>query len=416
MYKKIVVMLGVLFLTSCVNNPPTRGSSESSSYGTRDVEVVFDETQTYPRVALIIGNNNYQRNRVLKNAIADARAVKTFFANKGFKIIDAEDADYNEMKAKVNEFISSLSPKSVAVIYYAGHASQDRSRKTGEITNYLVPVNDSSLTTITDYDRDAISLNYILNKADEINHGLNIAMLDACRTPIGRGGTIENISAEGIYLVYSTASGATASDSGAFRRSFLKYAQSSMKFNDIFLAVKRDLIKTGQKPIINDETNGEPFYFNKPKPIIPSKPQVVQSVPQQSSSKWITPKDSVCKANGGKIDKDGICESNWEDAKKICRASGGSLPSIKVLGQVITDCGGILNNKFFGKEAKKNTSNSNYQSCYKDKGFTTSSQYWSSTSYSNNNERSWLVHFYGGDQSNNYKYYDFYVRCIRAGQ
>ena len=117
-------------------------------------------------------------------------------------------------------------------------------------------------------DNDAISMNYILNKADNKNHGLNIAMLDACRTPIGRGGgSIQNISAEGIYLVYSTASGTTASDSGAFRRSFLQYANSKMKFNDIFLAVKRDLIKTGQKPIINDETNGEPFYFNKPKPI-----------------------------------------------------------------------------------------------------------------------------------------------------
>jgi hypothetical protein len=72
-----------------------------------------------------------------------------------------------------------------------------------EITNYLVPINDSTLTSVTDYDRDAISMNYILNKTDEINHGLNIAMLDVCRTPIGRGGSgsIQNIGAEGIYLV-----------------------------------------------------------------------------------------------------------------------------------------------------------------------------------------------------------------------
>ena len=354
MYKKVIVIIGLLFLTSCVNNPPTRGSGNSSSYGTRDVEVVFDETQTYPRVALIIGNNNYQRNKKLVNAVADARAVKTFFTNKGFKIVYAENADYNTMNAKVNEFTSSLSQKSVAVVYYAGHASQDRSRRTGKVTNYLVPINDSSLTTITDYDRDAISMNYILNKADEINHGLNIAMLDACRTPIGRGGgAIQNISAEGIYLVYSTASGVTASDSGAFRRSFLKYAQSSMKFNDIYLAVKRDLIKTGQKPIISDETNGEPFYFNKP---IPPKPQVVQ----QNTSKWITPTERICKANGGEIDKYGICKSNWKNATKICSATGGSLPSKEVLEQVVTDCGGILTFMFMEDERKKNKNNSNY--------------------------------------------------------
>ena len=190
-----------------------------------------------------------------------------------------------------------------------------------------------------------------------------------------------------------------------------------MKFNDIFLAVKRDLIKTGQKPIISDETNGEPFYFNKPKPIIPSKPQVLQPLLQQSTSKWITPKDSTCKANGGKIDKDGVCESNWENAKKICSASGGSLPSKEVLGKVVTDCGGILNNELFGvaKESKKNRSNSNYQSCYKAKGFI-DSYYWSSTTLQSLHYGAWVVLFGYGGTGGNYKYNSNYVRCVRAGQ
>ena len=390
-----------------------------------------------------MGNNNYQRNKVLVNAVADARAVKNFFANKGFKIIYAENADYNTMRAKIKEFTSSLSRKSVAVIYYSGHATQDRSKRTGEITNYLLPINDKSLEDIVDYDNDAISMNYILNKADNKNHGLNIAMLDACRTPIGRGGgSIQNISAEGIYLVYSTASGTTASDSGAFRRSFLQYANSKMKFNDIFLAVKRDLIKTGQKPIINDETNGEPFYFNKPTAIAPPKPQVVERivyrdrpqqvkprtiekppqpritarVSQQPTSKWITPKDTVCKANGGKIDKDGDCKAEWEDAKNICRASGGNLPTKEVLGQVVTDCGGILNTDWSGDDSTKNRKNSNYKSCYKSKGFFDFNYFWSSTTTVYNTNNAWIVSFGYGTQYDSFKVYSNYVRCVRAGQ
>ena len=414
MYRVIILFMATVLLTSCMSSPITRGNG--SSYATRDAEVVFGDEQTYPRIALVIGNNNYQRNKKLTNAVPDARAMRDFLTKKHFKVVYAENADKDTMDSKINEFLDGLGRKSIAIIYYAGHATQDRSRKTKEITNYILPINDTTLTKyITDYDNNAISFNNILNKIDEINHGLNIAMLDACRTPIGRGGTIENISAEGIYLVYSTASGATASDSGAFRRSFLKYAQSSMKFNDIFLAVKRDLIKTGQKPIINDETNGEPFYFNKPKPTIPSKPQVVQSVPQQSSSKWITPKDSVCKANGGKIGKDGICKSNWEDAKKICRASGGLLPTKEVLSQVVTDCGGIPHNNILGDDSQKNSNNSSYKSCYEREGFT-SNYYWSSTSAASDSSCAWLVFFYSGYVYWRSKSYEFSVRCVRGGQ
>jgi hypothetical protein len=289
-----------------------------------------------------------------------------------------------------------------------------------------VPINDSTLTSVTDYDRDAISMNYILNKTDEINHGLNIAMLDACRTPIGRGGSgsIQNIGAEGIYLVYSTASGATASDSGQFRRSFLKYAKQPLKLTDIFGAVKLDLRKEGQRPSIQDDAVGV-FYFSKPnpKPVVtptpPPKPQIVERIvyrdrPQntasttQSSSKWITPKDSVSRSNGGKIDKEGICRAKWKNAKEICSASGGRLPNREELKKIVTDCGGVL------RSLENNKKNSSYQSCYKAKGFT-SSYYWSSTTNASDSSSAWGVYFDCGDDGRGSKTDENLVRCVRGG-
>ena len=65
---------------------------------------------------------------------------------------------------------------------------------------------------------------------------------------------------------------------------------------------------------------------------------------EKKESKWITPSDSVCKSNGGEI-KDNGCEANWENANKICSASGGSLPSIDLLSFIaVVDCGGEFEN------------------------------------------------------------------------
>ncbi|SFV70213.1 hypothetical protein MNB_SV-13-244 [hydrothermal vent metagenome] len=144
-----------------------------------------------------------------------------------------------------------------------------------------------------------------------------------------------------------------------------------------------------------------PVYIPKPKPI--------------STSKWITPSDSVCKANGGRIDEYGICEANWKNAKKICRASGGTLPSKEVLGEVVTDCGGLLND-WESKKMKKNGNNSNYQSCYKNKGFSDFYSYWSSTSISSSNDYAWIVYVYSGAQYSYDKVNSVYVRCVRAGE
>jgi len=86
---KVLFVIFSLLLTSCVNSPITRGE-ESPSYGTRDVKLVFDTTKGFSKVALVIGNNNYQKNPRLTNAVPDAKAVRDFFTNRGFRAYLAE--------------------------------------------------------------------------------------------------------------------------------------------------------------------------------------------------------------------------------------------------------------------------------------------------------------------------------------
>ena len=47
---------------------------------------------------------------------------------------------------------------------------------------------------------------------------------------------------------------------------------------------------------------------------------------------------------------------------------------------------------------------------------TNSNDYWSSTTYASNYDSAWIVSFGYGFQNGNTKDYNYYVRCVRAGQ
>jgi len=102
--------------------------------------------------------------------------------------------------------------------------------------------------------------------------------------------------------------------------------------------------------------------------------------------------------NGGSIK-----QSVWNDAISYCEAltldskSDWRLPNLNELTSLVDD-------------SKNNPAlNEVFQN-------TNSYDYWSSTSYSDNNGNAWIVHFYYGNQNNNYKVSNNYVRCVRAGQ
>ncbi len=132
------------------------------------------------------------------------------------------------------------------------------------------------------------------------------------------------------------------------------------------------------------------------------KKQTKTANSRKRNGKWITPSASVCKKNRGSISKSGVCEANWNNAKKICKASGGNLPTIKTLKNEVTRCGGIL--------GQYNTNNS-YQTCYKENGFI-DSWYWSGTEYKNGSSNAWFVNFKSGNDLWYGKSFNLYVLCV----
>ena len=221
----------------------------------------------FNRVALVIGNDKYDV-APLSNAVADASAMKNFLETENFKVIYVNNADEQTMKSKVTEFLALLNSKSIGFIYYSGHGIQEYSRNERRTVNYLIPINNKQFKSLTDLDYHALSLNYILDSLSEKQNGLNIVLLDACRTPFKSFTKKSQIglapsNATGVYIAYATASGDKALDNGLFRKSFIKHAKESLKLVDIFEKVKRDVYNKTHQILFTSNGKIGSFYFKK---------------------------------------------------------------------------------------------------------------------------------------------------------
>jgi hypothetical protein len=222
------------------------------------------------KYALVIGNSRYQEGR-LANALKDAIAMKNFLRRKGFEVTFVSNGTSREMRSKINLFINKLSSKSVAFVYYSGHGTQEKYKN--KTKNYLIPIDNKRIITLKKLDKYAISLHEILDPMLNKNQGLNIVLLDACRTSMYRSFSRSNkrgfapTRANGVFLAYATESGQTASDSGRFRKSFIKYANQDLELEEVLEHVKEDIQESiGQTPFIYNDKNGN-FKFSEGKPI-----------------------------------------------------------------------------------------------------------------------------------------------------
>ena len=145
----------------------------------------------------------------------------------------------------------------------------------------------------------------------------------------------------------------------------------------------------------------------------------------KNSKRELVANPDVMMINGLMWQKETVEEKmDWYDAMEYAKnlRLGGyddwRLPSIKELREVVSSCGGISVDYLdddWDSIKDKNKNNNYYQNSYKEKGFS-SYYYWSSTSYQNSSYDAWVVYFAYGNVSNYYNDYNFFVRCVRAGE
>jgi Caspase domain len=222
------------------------------------------------RVALVIGNSNYQNVSQLSNPSNDAKAIAKLLNAAGFEVISATDLSHNEMIQVVQDFSSKIAdrgPNTVAMVYYAGHGVQ----LAGE--NYLVPV-DARISSETDLVNGSVRLVDVMATLDAIPSRLRIAILDACRNnpfpslnEAGRGLAIVD-APNGSIVAYSTAPGSEAldgvGDHSPYTAAFLRLAhEKNLPIEQLFKRIRLDVNNStgGQQTPWESSSLTSDFYF-----------------------------------------------------------------------------------------------------------------------------------------------------------
>lgn len=171
-----------------------------------------------PRAALVIGNSDYSFGE-LSNPTNDAEAMAKALEEAGFDVTLATNADQAAMEKAVQSFGAKLKSRGgIGLFYFSGHGAQIN----GE--NYLIPI---SVNDADEVKRGSVTATEIVNAMSSAHNGLNIFILDACRTnpfdPNGAHGLSRIDSNASLFVSYATSPGAVALDGTGHNSPYTKY-------------------------------------------------------------------------------------------------------------------------------------------------------------------------------------------------
>ena len=225
------------------------------------------------RVALVIGNSNYQHAKGPEGAAGDARVVAAALQSAGFTLAGGAaliDLDKASLDRTIQDFGRQITDADVALVYYAGHAVQLRG------SNFLVPI-DADPTKEADIDAQMLHVGLVLHQLEGSAKQLNLIVLDACHdNPFessGLTGLVSGLAAmplpESTLAAYpaqpDTAVPATSDANNLFA---MTLAETVLRpglslfdvFNETGLAVKRKT-NGAQQPFVSSSPISGHFLF-----------------------------------------------------------------------------------------------------------------------------------------------------------
>ncbi|CAK0764160.1 putative CASPASE_P20 domain-containing protein [Gammaproteobacteria bacterium] len=299
----LIILLCVAFV-GCVDElqrGTAGGLTTSAGSGEEDHSPQRErpELRTGTRVALVIGNGDYQDTNhltKLRNPTNDAEDVSKALRGFGFEVITGKNMTRRAMKEAIATLGRKAGNAEVALFYFAGHGIQSKNQ------NYLMPV-DATVHSLAEVAEEGVSLNYPLDEMDNAKSKINIVMLDACRNnPFtgefrgggGRGLAPPSDMPKGTVIVYATDPGNTAEDgqerNGLFTAGLrVAFAGKDLSLDGV-LTVASEWVEEKsnrrQTPYVNGpKTVQKHFYFSSPS----GGKQPATTLAQQDIPQGITP-------------------------------------------------------------------------------------------------------------------------------
>lgn len=241
------------------------------------------------RIALVVGNNDYEHLPDLQKARGDAESLAPVLQGLGFDVQSVFDADVDQLDDALHTFYNSLEKGDIAFFFFAGHGVAD-----GD-SNFLLPVDVPKLGELerNRLPRKAFDAGEIVSQVRARGARLAFFVLDACREdPFRRdelrgatalGGLTRMSPTEGAFVIYSAGTGQTALDSleagdpdpnSVFSRKFFPILETPglpiveiAKRTQVEVRELASKVAHKQAPAYYDQVVGQ-FYFTAPEPAL----------------------------------------------------------------------------------------------------------------------------------------------------
>ena len=164
------------------------------------------------RIALVIGNSNYNNVNRLNNPHNDATDIASILKKVNFDVTVLLDGTLIEIQQAINQFLQALDENAIGLFFYAGHGMQIKGK------NYIVPVDldfsDEGKTIVSCY-----CLDDLMNGVRAYKGKTMICILDACRNNpftsmrgLAAGFATFDNPPKGTIIAYSTSADCIAFD------------------------------------------------------------------------------------------------------------------------------------------------------------------------------------------------------------
>ena len=233
------------------------------------------------RLALVIGNDAYEKVSPLEKAGNDAAAMARELQAAGFDVLQHRNLNYRGMVKAVETLSNRITGGDQVVVFFAGHGVQIKSG------SYLLPV-DIEASSEGEVEKTAYGLGDLTDKLSEAKASFVLVIVDACRdNPLrSRGRSVGGARGlspieppKGQMVVYSASRGQQALDrlnandnnpNGVFTREFIsRMRRPGVRIEDTVREVQDAVeelaakVSHEQRPALYNESRGN-FYFFAP--------------------------------------------------------------------------------------------------------------------------------------------------------